>query len=172
MINDQANAVIIDVRERDEYNAERIECSIHVPLSKFQKSAAKVLQAIPKEHPVLMMCRSGKRAKLALDSIPKNMLENRANISVFTGGILEWKKQNRPTETIKAGHFPIMRQVQLIAGILMLTSITLGHWINPSFLFIGVFVGLGLTVAGATGYCGMANLLALAPWNKSKKETP
>jgi hypothetical protein len=29
-----------------------------------------------------------------------------------------------------------------------------------------VFVGAGLTFAGISGFCGMAHLLALMPWNR------
>jgi hypothetical protein len=28
------------------------------------------------------------------------------------------------------------------------------------------FVGIGLLIAGSTGWCGSAQLLALMPWNK------
>jgi hypothetical protein len=33
-------------------------------------------------------------------------------------------------------------------------------------IWLTIFVGAGLTVAGVTGFCGMARLLALLPWNR------
>jgi rhodanese-related sulfurtransferase len=36
-------SIIIDVREDDEYSAEHIENSIHIPLSSFDKKAPSVL---------------------------------------------------------------------------------------------------------------------------------
>ena len=58
-----------------------------------------------------------------------------------------------------------MRQVQLIAGALILSGILLGWLVHPGFYGMSAFVGAGLTVAGATGWCGMARLLRIMPWN-------
>lgn len=41
--------------------------------------------------------------------------------------------------------------------------------VHPGFWGISVFVGAGLFVAGATGFCGMARLLAVMPWNRRMK---
>jgi hypothetical protein len=60
----------------------------------------------------------------------------------------------------------IMRQVQIAAGLLVLTGVGLGLGVNPLFFALAALVGAGLTLAGATGFCGMARLLALAPWNR------
>lgn len=60
----------------------------------------------------------------------------------------------------------MMGQVQMAAGLLVLLGVGLGLTVSPLFLGIAAFVGLGLTFAGATGFCGMARLLALAPWNR------
>jgi hypothetical protein len=40
--------------------------------------------------------------------------------------------------------------------------------VNPSFIFLSGFVGAGLMVAGATGFCGMAEILARMPWNRGR----
>lgn len=58
-----------------------------------------------------------------------------------------------------------MRQVQIVAGALVVIGILLGQ-IHPAFRLISAFVGCGLIFAGITGYCGMAKLLALLPYNK------
>ena len=60
----------------------------------------------------------------------------------------------------------IMRQVQIGAGALVLLGVVLGVMVHPAFLGVSAFVGAGLAFAGATGFCGMARLLALAPWNR------
>jgi hypothetical protein len=59
-----------------------------------------------------------------------------------------------------------MRQVQIVAGLLVLTGVVLGFVLNPAFFGISAFVGAGLTFAGISGWCGMAKLLALMPWNR------
>jgi rhodanese-related sulfurtransferase len=60
----------------------------------------------------------------------------------------------------------MMRQVQIGAGSLVLLGVLLGLLVHPGFLAIAAFAGAGLTLAGATGFCGMARLLAVAPWNR------
>jgi len=59
-----------------------------------------------------------------------------------------------------------MRQVQLAAGALVLLGVLLGFLVAPAFFGISAFVGSGLMMAGATGWCGMARLLAHIPWNR------
>nr|WP_234396003.1 DUF2892 domain-containing protein [Neisseria subflava] len=58
-----------------------------------------------------------------------------------------------------------MRQVQTIAGSLILLSVLAGWLVSPWFYLIDVMVGAGLLTAGLTGFCGMARLLAKMPWN-------
>ncbi|HBT4793321.1 TPA: DUF2892 domain-containing protein, partial [Klebsiella quasipneumoniae subsp. similipneumoniae] len=37
---------------------------------------------------------------------------------------------------------------------------------NGGFFLLSGAVGAGLTFAGVTGFCGMARLLAIMPWNR------
>jgi hypothetical protein len=41
--------------------------------------------------------------------------------------------------------------------------------IRPGFWGLSAFVGAGLFMAGATGFCGMARLLAVMPWNRAMR---
>lgn len=59
-----------------------------------------------------------------------------------------------------------MRQVQITAGSLVLTGVLLGLFVAPGFFGLSAFVGAGLIFAGVTGWCGMANLLRVMPWNR------
>ena len=52
---------------------------------------------------------------------------------------------------------------------LVLVSVVLGVTAHPAFLAVALLVGAGQTLAGATGWCGMARLLAWAPWNRAAK---
>jgi Protein of unknown function (DUF2892) len=63
---------------------------------------------------------------------------------------------------------PIMRQVQIAAGSLVLLGIRLAVLASPWFMALSAFVGAGLIVAGITGVCGMASLLRHMPWNRSR----
>lgn len=65
-------------------------------------------------------------------------------------------------EEDKSQPLPLMRQVQIAAGVLILLGVALGYAVNSGFL-LSAFVGAGLAFAGITGFCGMARLLALMP---------
>jgi hypothetical protein len=60
----------------------------------------------------------------------------------------------------------IIRQVQIAAGSLVLMGILLGTLLAPGFYALSAFVGAGLMFAGISGFCGMAHLLTLMPWNR------
>ena len=166
------NQIIIDVREADEYEAEHVPNSIPLPLSKFNQVAPGALENIAKsgaKTPVLIMCRSGARAKIAQKQIEQLGFAGHLQTEVFSGGILEWKKQGKPIEITRRAPLPIMRQVQLIAGSVILVFTLLSLWVNPNFAWGAAFVGAGLTIAGATGFCGMGELLCRMPWNQGLK---
>ncbi|MBI3557454.1 MAG: DUF2892 domain-containing protein, partial [Deltaproteobacteria bacterium] len=88
-------------------------------------------------------------------------------ITVYEGGIQAWKAKGNPTVCAKGGHFPIMRQVQIVAGSLVLGSVLAVLFVDPRFIYLAGFVGAGLTFAGVSGICMMAELLARLPWNRS-----
>jgi len=61
----------------------------------------------------------------------------------------------------------LQRQVQIGAGSLAFLGTLLGLTVSPWFLAVPLLVGGGLTIAGVTGFCGMAMLLTRAPWNRA-----
>ena len=108
-------------------------------------------------------CRSGLRTAGACDRLA-------ARISgpayVLSGGVDSWDKAGLALTVDAKAPLEIMRQVQIAAGLLVLTGIALGIFVAPGWLGLSAFVGSGLAFAGATGFCGMARLLMLAPWNR------
>ena len=87
---------------------------------------------------------------------------------VLSGGIDAWAAAGLEVEEDRAAPLEMMRQVQIAAGALILLGVALGFAVNPGFFALAGLVGLGLTVAGLTGYCGMARVLAFAPWNQAR----
>ena len=63
-----------------------------------------------------------------------------------------------------------LEQVARETGGLILVGSLLGTLVHPAFWGLSAFVGAGLVFAGATGFCGMARLLALAPWNRRMRQ--
>ncbi len=48
------------------------------------------------------------------------------------------------------------RAVMMFAGLMVLVSIALTHWVHPAWVWLTVFVGLNLIQASMTGFlpCG------------------
>jgi hypothetical protein len=61
---------------------------------------------------------------------------------------------------------PLMRQVQIVAGSLVLLGLILSQTVAPASILLTGFVGAGLVFAGVSGFCGLARLLAVMPWNR------
>jgi hypothetical protein len=58
-----------------------------------------------------------------------------------------------------------MRQVQIIVGTIILACTILAVTVSPWFLVGTGFFGTGLVFAGVSGFCGMAAILGVMPWN-------
>ena len=154
-------ARLIDIRDADEYAREHIPGAELVPLATLTNGAA--LHASPEET-IIFHCQAGSRtqnnaARLAQAAAP-------AQAKLLAGGIQAWKAAGLPVKEDKSQPLPLMRQVQIAAGALILLGVALGYAFSSVFFLLSAFVGAGLTVAGITGFCGMARLLALMPWNR------
>ena len=49
--------------------------------------------------------------------------------------------------------------VHVIAGIFIMGSLALGHWVSPYWFFFTLFVGANLFQFGFTGFCPMSLIL-------------
>ena len=148
---------VIDVREPMEYASGHIAGSLNVPLGRLD-------QANLPQGPLLLVCQSGKRSAQGL-----NRLLDRGHphpLADLAGGLPSWKQAGYPLRKLKNAPLPLMRQVQIAAGSLILLGLILSHVAAPGWIAITWFVGAGLTFAGVSGFCGMARLLAVMPWNR------
>ena len=85
---------------------------------------------------------------------------------ILDGGIEAWKRAGLPVQQDNKQPIEIVRQVQIAAGGLVLLGVVLGFWLSPAFFLVSAVMGAGLTLAGATGWCGLAKLLGHMPWNR------
>jgi hypothetical protein len=53
----------------------------------------------------------------------------------------------------------IERTLRLIAGLFILVSLALGHWLSPYWYLFTAFVGLNLFQSGLTNWCPMMTFL-------------
>ncbi len=157
--------IILDVREKEEFEAEYIPESICCPLSQFDLMAPGILKNI-KDSDILIMCRSGNRAKMALNELKKfDVVQHK--FTVYDGGILKWKNEGKEIAG-KGSFFPIMRQVQIVASSMIFIAFLGSKFIAHDFVYLALFVGFGLALAGYTGFCPMVFILQKMPWNIKK----
>ena len=164
---DQGKAVLVDIRERDEFSRRHIAGALSKPLSSWEASWEANWEAghlaVPADCDVIFTCRSGMRTAGASDRLAARVL---GAAHVLNGGVDAWGKAGLPLVIDAKSPIEIMRQVQIAAGSLVLVGVILGFLVAPSWFGLSAFVGAGLTFAGATGFCGMARLLMFAPWNR------
>ncbi len=153
-------AIVVDVRETDEFIAERIEGALNRPLSGF--NAADMPWRPNKT--IVLNCRSGNRSK---DAARQLVAAGCDSVCHLAGGIQAWGKAGLPLKRLEKAPISIMRQVQITAGSIVFVGTLLGAFVSPWFLLISGFVGAGLVFAGLSGTCGMASLLSHMPWNKA-----
>lgn len=148
----------INVCTPAEYKEKHISGVRSVPLAEIESRATE----FEGKQTVYVHCRSGKRAAAAIEALQKAGVT--AELVNVEGGLLSWDEAGFATQS-HTNRLPIMRQVLLVAGLLVLTGCVLGWFVSEAFYLVAGFVGTGLTFAGATGWCGMSYLLAKMPWN-------
>lgn len=158
----QNGAILIDIRSQDEFARKHIEQAISIPIDKlaqydFREYANKTL---------IFQCLSGIRTQQNFALLQTVCANNVQAMYILDGGLMAWEKAKLPIQQNSKIALDIMRQVQLIAGGLVLFGVILGTWFSPIFYALSAFVGAGLMFAGATGFCGMARLLMIMPWNQ------
>ena len=86
-------AVIVDVREDSEWNAQHIPGAIHIPLAQLNDRLSELKPY--KDSPVITQCRSGGRSAKAQDLLKSAGF---ANVYNMDGGIIAWDKAGLKTE--------------------------------------------------------------------------
>lgn len=150
---------LIDIREPDEYAREHIKGAVSLPLSRLEAGHV----ALRGVTPVAFTCRTGMRTNANCDRLAGHVGEP---AFVLEGGLEGWKKAGLTTNADRKAPLEIMRQVQITAGSLVVLGVALATTVNPAFIFLSGLIGAGLVFAGASGWCGMARLLAVMPWNR------
>lgn len=158
-----AAPLVLDVRTALEFESERIEDARPLPLDELDAR----IDELPEQADVVVVCRTGVRATIAAETLARAGRRAR----VLEGGMQAWRRAGLPVREGRK-RLPVDRQVQLIAGTMVLTGVALGTLVNPWFLALSAFFGAGLTFAGATGTCGLALLLMRMPWNRPAPQPP
>lgn len=151
---------LIDVREADEFAREHVPGARSIPLSSLQDAHV----ALDPTGAVVFHCRSGMRTAANCARL-SSLVAGPAY--VMDGGLDAWKAAKLPVAANARAPLELNRQVQIAIGASVVAGAALAAFVDPAFLIIPAFFGAGLLFAGLSGWCGLAKLLALAPWNRS-----
>ncbi len=89
----EKKAVIIDVRENDEWNDDHIAVAIHIPLKQLNDHLSELQQY--KDTAIIMQCQRGGRSAKALELLKSAGFSNVYNME---GGIVAWHKAGLSTQ--------------------------------------------------------------------------
>lgn len=151
----EAGAVLIDIRSPDEYARGHIPCAKNLPLAQISR--------IDGATEVIFHCKSGMRTAANAAGLEA---ATDAPVFLLEGGFDAWRKAGLDCNFDRKQPLEIMRQMQIVAGSLVLLGLLLGFLVSPVLFGLSAFVGVGLTMAGITGRCGVTRLLAAMPWNR------
>ncbi|MHB8891596.1 MAG: rhodanese-like domain-containing protein [Candidatus Limnocylindrales bacterium] len=84
-------ALLLDVRERDEFMSVRIEGSLFIPMSQLGVR----LQDVPKDRPILVICASGSRSTGATSYL---LAAGWEDVGSVAGGVDTWERMGLPVK--------------------------------------------------------------------------
>ena len=160
---DKGEAVLVDVREPAEYTAENITYSTLLPLSGVSKATLPDYAG----KKLVIHCRKGGRGGSACEKL----LAEDPSLDIYNleGGITSWIEAGLPIASSGTFFLPLDGQVQLTIGLTLLMGSIVGFFLTPLVFLLTGIIGVGLTIAGLTGFCGLATLMAKMPWNKKSE---
>ena len=106
---DSGRAVLVDIREADEFARSHIPGAHSQPLSGWEQAHL----GINPDADVIFTCRSGARTAGACDRLAARIS---GEAFVLEGGLDAWKRAGLPVAADASAPLEIMRQVQIAAG--------------------------------------------------------
>lgn len=161
-LNEDENAVLIDVRTPAEHGAVHAVNAVSTPLDRLNPQKCMENLQLCEKSTIYVICKSGARAKMACDKFVAAEINN---VVLVEGGTDGWDAAGLPVVRGKEV-MSLERQVRIAAGAIVFTGSLLGLFVNPNLTYIATFVGAGLVLAGVTDKCAMGMLISKMPWNQ------
>jgi rhodanese-related sulfurtransferase len=156
---------LLDVRTPGEFAAAHVAGARLLPLDDLDAPA--FLNNRPaSEKPVYVICQTTRRARQAINKFQRAGFDR---CVLVEGGMQGWMEVRLPVNRGISKALPLIRQVHVAVGLISGLGAVLALTVNPYFAFVPLFTSCGLLVAGLTGFCGLALLLAKMPWNRLGK---
>ena len=152
------SAQLVDVRSASEFASGHIPGAVNIPMDQIEARLDDLRPGVP----IVLICQTGKRARMTAGMLDPCRLQ----ISVLDGGTSAWIQAGLPVVTCVKTRWSLERQVRLGAGLLVLAGALLALTVDLKWIFLSAFAGGGLTFAGLTDICPMAEILEKMPWNR------
>ncbi|MCW9054406.1 MAG: rhodanese-like domain-containing protein [Candidatus Pacebacteria bacterium] len=151
--------LLVDVRTPPEYQSAHLIGAVNIPIQTIEEE--KNIERLRKVGIVYVMCGSGARSARACQILSARGIA----VMNLSGGLRAW--QNSGFHVVGSGkiRIPIIRQVMITAGVLILLGAGLGYFVHLYWFALSAFVGAGLLFAGVSGICTMSWVLSKMPWN-------
>lgn len=159
MITADPHTLILDVRTPGEFDAARIPDAVNLPVDQLPAHAAIVAAA---DRRVVLVCQSGPRAVRAAGLLDTAQTRD---VVVLDGGMNAWIAAGAPVDHGTRARWTLERQVRLVAGGIVASSVLGSRW-YPPLRYVAGGVGAGLVVTALTDTCAMGSLLAKLPHNR------
>tara|TARA_B110000003_G_scaffold23908_1_gene22914 strand:- start:489 stop:905 length:417 start_codon:yes stop_codon:yes gene_type:complete len=91
MLINRQGAVVVDVREKKEFDTGHIVDSINIPLAKLKQRLSELRKH--KEKPIVVVCKLGQHSSDAAKTLQES---DYAEVFRLSGGLTEWKAQSLP----------------------------------------------------------------------------
>ena len=155
-------AVLLDIREADEYARERIPGGRHLALSRLDDAEL----ATDHGRAVIFHCRSGARTRSNADALATKVGDS-CDAYMLEGGLDGWRKAglagHRPPAADRAGS----GRCRSAPAAWRCSERFSASPCRPGSSPFRCSSAAGCLLAGVTGFCGMAVLLQRAPWNRA-----
>ena len=95
---DSGSVFLVDVRTPEEFNESHIDGAILRPLQELEnpQMLETIIETLPKDKPILVYCRSGRRSAVASNILIKSGFV----VYNLEGGIIEWEKARYETVSL------------------------------------------------------------------------
>lgn len=158
---ESGEALVVDVRPPEMFAGERIPGALSLPLGSVGRDSVPDLGA----RKLVFQCEVGASSQKAAEKLVRQGWPG--DVYNLPGGLRAWKRAGLGVQgSGGAGGIALPRQVQIVAGSIVVVAVALGVLVSPWFHLAAAFIGAGLVYSGATGTCGMAAVLAQLPHNR------
>lgn len=162
VMNRHDEVLVLDVRTPAEFESAHIPGSYNVPLDLLPEHDEELAAAIGA--PVVLVCRSGARARQAEQTLRTSPVEL-PRLHVLDGGVGAWEAAGLPLNR-GAARWSMERQVRGVAGGIALAGALGGLLLWRPLAAIAAGIGGGLLVSALTDTCTMAKILGKLPYNQ------